>query len=59
MLGQLKTAVVKQLGSVDHGVHEKIFSFFHVAHLLPAKNLFCGETVSVLHDFFLVAPCFS
>ena len=43
---------MEKFGTVDHGMHKKVLAFFHVAYFVPAKDLVCRETVSVLHDFF-------
>ena len=51
MLRKLHSTVVEKFRSVDHGVHQKILTFFHMAHFIPSKNLVRREAVSVLHDF--------
>ena len=52
MLRKLHSTVMEKFGTVDHGMHKKVLAFFHVAYFVPAKDLVCRETVSVLHDFF-------
>ena len=51
MLRKLHSTIVEKFRSVDHGVHQKVLTFFHMAHFVPSKNLIRRETVSVLHDF--------
>ena len=53
MLRKLQSTFVEQFSTVDHGMHEEIFSLRHT-HLVPLKDFIYRETVSVLHDLF---PC--
>ena len=50
MLRQSQVALKEKLGAVDHGVHEKIFSLWHVTYFIPGENLVHWQAVTVLHN---------
>ena len=50
MLRQSQVALKEKLGTVDHGVHEKIFSLWHVTYFIPGENLVHWQAVTVLHN---------
>ena len=55
VLWQSQIALKEQLGTVDHGMHEKIFSFRHMSYFVPGEDLVHWQAVAVLHD--LLAGC--
>ena len=58
VLWQSQIALKKQLGTVDHGMHKKIFSLWHVAYFIPGKNLVHWQAVAVLHNFLAGSTLF-
>ena len=58
MLRQFQIAFMKQFCTIDHGVHQKIFTFRHVFHFFPSKYSVLWQTFPVLHDFLTGCPLF-
>ena len=58
MLRQLQTAVMKQLCTIDHRMHKKIFALWHMSYFIPAKYFVLRKTPAVLHDLFTCCSLF-
>ena len=58
MLRQGQVALKEQLGAVDHGVHEKIFSLWHMTNLIPGEDLIHWQAVTVLHNLLAGSALF-
>ena len=58
MLRQGKIAFQKQLGAIDHGMHEKIFSLWHMSDFIPCENLIHRKAVTILHNFLSCSTLF-
>ena len=58
MLRQSQVALKEKLGTVDHGVHEKIFSLWHVTYFIPGENLVHWQAVTILHNLLAGSTLF-
>ena len=58
MLRQSQGALKEKLGTVDHGVHEKIFSLWHVTYFIPGENLVHWQAVTILHNLLAGSTLF-
>lgn len=57
-VGYILSRVMNDVARIDHGVHEKIFSLWHVTYFIPGENLVHWQAVTILHNLLAGSTLF-